>query len=146
VSDAHQDRAVRVLVVDDEFVVRDFVSRTLRHAGYQTETASDSRVALRMADASSPLDLLVTDLKMPGMSGSDLADAFLRNDASVKVLFLTGYAESLVERAATPGSRQAVLGKPCTVTELLHAVSLILFGHIRGLTQYGSSNDMARRR
>lgn len=131
-ADANQDRAVRVLVVDDEFAVRDFVSRTLRQAGYQTETASDSRVALKMAAGDPPWDLLLTDLSMPGMSGYDLAKAFLHRDAQVKVLFLTAYADSLV-RDAEASSREAVLAKPCTVTELLQAVSLILFGHIRGL-------------
>lgn len=113
--------------------MRDFVSRTLRQAGYQTETASDSRVALRIADGPTPLDLLVTDLRMPGMSGSDLARALLRRDAHLKVLVLTAYRDAVLEEDPTTAGRHALLGKPCTVTELLQAVSLILFGHIRGL-------------
>jgi CheY-like chemotaxis protein len=133
VSDAHDHRPVRVLVVDDEFFVRDFVARTLRKAGYQTETASDGRVALRIAEDPPPLDLLVTDLKMPGMSGADLGRALLRRDANVKVLVLTAYPDAVLEEEPATAGRQAVLSKPCTVKELLQAVSLILFGHIRGL-------------
>ena len=86
----------RVFVVDDEFFVRDFVARTLRKAGYQTETASDGRVALRIAAEPPPLDLLVTDLKMPGMSGADLSRALLRRDANVKVLVLTAYPDAVL--------------------------------------------------
>ena len=131
-SDAPEHHAVRVLIVDDEFVVRDFVSRTLRQAGYQTETASDSAVALSIAEAWTPPDLLVTDLRMPGMNGVSLASALRRQDPRVKVLFLTAYADDLAGPDAALAGRQAVLRKPCTITELLHAVSLILFGHIRG--------------
>ena len=131
-SEATEQPAVRVLVVDDEFVVRDFVSRILRQAGYQTETASDSGVALRIAEESPSLDLLVTDVKMPGASGADLARVLLRRNPHLKVLFLTGYADSLDQDRMTT-SQQAILSKPCSIAQLLHAVSLILFGHIRGL-------------
>jgi CheY-like chemotaxis protein len=132
VSDAHEHIAPRVLVVDDEFAVRDFVSRTLRQAGYQTETAPDGAVALMMVDTSPP-DLVVTDLKMPGVNGADLARSVLRRHEHLRVLFLTAYADSILEQDRPAGNRQAILGKPCSVTDLLHAVSLILFGHIRGL-------------
>ena len=130
-SVAHQHTAVRVLVVDDEFVVRDIVSRTLRQAGYQTETASDGLVAIMLADAWSP-DLVVIDLRMPGVNGVDLARALLQRYEGIKVLFLTAHPDSVLEKDPT-ANRQAILGKPFTVTELLEAVSLILFGHIRGL-------------
>jgi CheY-like chemotaxis protein len=131
VSNAEAQQTVRVLVVDDEFAVRDFVSRTLRQAGYQTETASDSGVALRMADDLTPLDLLVTDLRLPGVGGAELASTLLRRDTHLKVLFLTAFAASL-QLDPAGAHRQAILAKPCTVTELLHAVSLLVFGHIRG--------------
>ena len=131
-SDAHEHPAVRVLIVDDEFVVRDFVSRTLRQAGYQTETASDGGVAVSIADAWTSPDLLVTDLKMPGMDGLSLAGVMQRQDPHLRVLFLTAYADVLPELDAAMAGRQAVLGKPCTVRELLHAVSQVLFGHIDG--------------
>jgi CheY-like chemotaxis protein len=132
VSGERELPAIRVLVVDDEFAVRDFVSRTLRQAGYETETASDSGVALMLADATEPFNVLITDVKMPGMNGGDLARALLQRFAHLKVLFFTAYADSLFEQDAKLASRQAVLAKPCRASELLHAVSLIQFGHIRG--------------
>ena len=131
-SDAPEHQPISVLVVDDEFAIRNFVARTLRLAGYEAETASDSGVALRMADAATRLDLVVTDLKMPGMSGADLARTLLRRHAHLKVVFLTAYADALPDPDPGTAHRVAILAKPCTVTELLHAVSLIVFGHIRG--------------
>ena len=109
-SDAPEHQATSVLVVDDEFAIRNFVARTLRLAGYEAETASDSGVALRMADAATRLDLLVTDLKMPGMSGADLARTLLRREPHLKVVFLTAYADSLPD--PDPGRPTASRSSP----------------------------------
>jgi CheY-like chemotaxis protein len=87
---------------------------------------------LMIADAARPFHVLVTDLKMPGMNGADLARALRQRCAHLKVLFFTAYADSLVEQEATSASPQAILAKPCRAAELLHAVSLVQFGHIRG--------------
>jgi len=134
VSEANHADVVRVLVVDDQFVVRDFVSRVLGQAGYLTQTASDAGVALKVAQTFAPLHLLVADIKMPGMSGLELARAMRVSVPRLKVLYLTAYAESTFNKDVKLGAGEAVLDKPCTVAALLEAVSLVLFGHIRGLS------------
>jgi CheY-like chemotaxis protein len=134
VSEANHADVVRVLVVDDQFVVRDFVSRVLGQAGYLTQTASDAGVALKVAETFQPLHLLVTDIKMPGMSGLDLARAMRVSVPRLKVLYLTAYAESTFKKDVKLGEGEAVLDKPCGVQGLLDAASLVLFGHIRGIS------------
>jgi CheY-like chemotaxis protein len=134
VSEANHADVVRVLVVDDQFVVRDFVSRVLGQAGYLTQTASDAGVALKVAETFQPLHLLVTDIKMPGMSGLDLARAMRVSVPRLKVLYLTAYGDSTFKKDVKLGEGEALLDKPCGVQGLLDAVSLVLFGHIRGLS------------
>jgi two-component system, cell cycle sensor histidine kinase and response regulator CckA len=124
---------VCILVVDDQFVVRNFVSRVLRQAGYHTETASDGGVAIKVAETFQPLQLLLTDLKMPGMHGTELARAMRARDPGLKVLYLTGHADAAFKEALTLRTGEAFLEKPCTVTGLLEAVSFLLFGHPHGL-------------
>ena len=74
--DAHEGappRPLSVLVVDDEDLVRKFVERVLRDAGYQTATASDGPEALEVAAKLEHFDILVTDVMMPQMTGDELA-------------------------------------------------------------------------
>jgi CheY-like chemotaxis protein len=123
---------VRVLVVDDRFVIRDFVSRVLRQAGYLTETASDAGVAVMAAETFQPLDLLVTDIKMPGMNGVDLARAMQARAPRLKVLYLSAYAVSTFTKDVTLQPWEAFLDKPCSVQGLLDAVSLLLGDRSRG--------------
>jgi two-component system, cell cycle sensor histidine kinase and response regulator CckA len=131
-SEANQADVVRVLVVDDQFVVRDFVSRVLGQAGYLTATASDAGVAVKVAETFQPLHLLLTDLRMPGKSGIELARAMRARDPRLKVLYLTAFADSTFKEDVKLGKSEAFLDKPCTVQALLDAVSLVLFGHVRG--------------
>jgi two-component system cell cycle response regulator CpdR len=124
--------AVRVLVADDEFVIRDFLSRVLRQAGYLTETASDAGVAVMTAETFQPLDLLVTDIKMPGMNGIDLARAMQARVPRLKVLYLSAYAVSAFTKDGSLRPWEAFLNKPCSVQGLLEAVSLLLGDRNRG--------------
>jgi CheY-like chemotaxis protein len=133
VSELTHVDVVRVLVVDDQFVVRDFVSRVLSQAGYLTQTASDAGVAVKVAQTFQPLHLLVTDIKMPGMNGIDLARAMRASAPRLKALYLTAYADSTFKKDVELLDGEAFLDKPCTVQALLEAVSLLLFGHLRGL-------------
>ena len=131
-SEANDADVVRVLIVDDQFVVRDFVSRVLGQAGYLTETASDAGVAVKVAETFQPLHLLLTDIRMPGKSGLELAHAMHTRAPGLKVLYLTAHADAVFKEDVKLHAWEAFLDKPCSVTDLLEAVSLILFGHIRG--------------
>jgi light-regulated signal transduction histidine kinase (bacteriophytochrome) len=86
-----------VLVVDDEPVVRMLISEVLRDLGYGVIEASDGAQAMKILDAQRRIDLLVTDVGLPGgLNGRQLADAIRAARPGLKVLFITGYAENAV--------------------------------------------------
>jgi len=120
--------AITVLVVDDEESVRKFVDRVLRSAGYQTAVASDGPEAIEIALKIVP-EMLVTDVMMPKMSGDELARRLRQQQPSLKVLYLTGFADDLFKEKVTLWQDEAYLDKPCSIKSLLEAVSLLLFGH-----------------
>ena len=118
-----------VLVVDDEELVRKFVERVLREAGYKTATASDGPEALEVAATLEDFDSLVTDVMMPQMTGDELARRLRVSVPAIKVLYLTGFSDRLFKEKVTLWADEAFLDKPCSVKGLLQAVSLLLFGH-----------------
>jgi len=122
-------RPLSVLIVDDEETVRTFVQRVLREAGYETVTASDGPEAID-AVRRMELDLLLTDVNMPEMSGDELARRLRQNRPGLKVLYLTGFSDQLFQEKNTLWQDEAYLDKPCSVLALLQAVSLITVGQI----------------
>lgn len=127
-------RAFRILIVDDEPPVVQFVDRTLRAAGYETVTAPDGETALATAAAHGPFDLLLTDLMMPGIPGDQLAHALRRQDPDLPVLYLTGYSDRLFTERPQLWANETFLDKPASMQALREAVSLALFGHLKGPT------------
>lgn len=123
-------RPLRVLVVDDEEPIRKFVDRVLRDAGYETAMASDGPDALEVAQKFQPLDLLLTDVMMPQMAGDELARRLRQTEPGIKVLYLTGFSDSLFKERVTLWQDEAFLDKPCSVNGLLQAVSLLTYGRL----------------
>lgn len=121
-------RPISVLVVDDEELVRKFVERVLREAGFTTATASDGPEAIAVAATLEPLDILVTDLMMPQMTGDELARRLRMTRPPLKVLYLTGFSDRLFKEKVTLWQDEAFLDKPCSVKGLVQAVSLLVFG------------------
>jgi PAS domain S-box-containing protein len=112
-----------VMVVEDEASVRDMTSTVLRRAGYDVTSVSDGAEALeRLIGLTQPIDILVTDVVMPGMSGIDLAERVLDRFADAGVVLLSGYtAETLdLDRVVSRGA--IFLSKPVNSTDLLDAV------------------------
>jgi CheY-like chemotaxis protein len=129
--------SITVLVVDDEEPVRKFVDRVFQDAGYQTVLASDGPEAIEVASKLASLDILVTDVMMPLMAGDELARRLRQVQPSLKVLYLTGYADSLFKEKVTLWEDEAYLDKPCSIKGLLQAASLLLHGGLdapQGLT------------
>jgi two-component system, cell cycle sensor histidine kinase and response regulator CckA len=118
----------RILIVDDEPGIRLFTERALRQVGHVTATAADGPEALRVAETFAPFELLLTDLRMPEMSGDDLARLIRQRLPDVKVLYLTGYSDQLFKTKGTLWAGEAFLDKPSTIKGLLEAVSLLLDG------------------
>jgi two-component system, cell cycle sensor histidine kinase and response regulator CckA len=120
---------IHVLVVDDEEPVRKFVDRVLREAGYKTALAADGPEAIEVAKSMESLDILVTDVMMPQMTGDELARRLRQTEQrGLKVLYLTGFSDRLFKEKVTLWEDEAFLDKPCGVKGLLQAVSLLLFG------------------
>ena len=121
-------RSLNVLIVDDEPSVQRFVERVLSEAGYATTVAGDGPEALEAASRMEELDLVVTDVMMPQMTGDELGRRLRAQRPSVKVLYLTGFSDRLFKAKVTLWADEAFLDKPCTVKGLLEAVALLLFG------------------
>jgi len=114
---------VTILVVDDEGPIRNFVARGLRHAGYITVTASDGDEALQVAAGS--VDVLVTDMMMPHMTGAELARRLRQDQPALKVLYFTGYSDRVFDEKRTLWQDEAFLDKPCSMKAQLEAVALL---------------------
>jgi CheY-like chemotaxis protein len=112
-----------VLVVEDEPSVRDMTSRLLERAGYRVIAVPDAAAALAVVEAADgPIDVLVTDVIMPNMSGIQLAELMLERYSSMGLVLLSGYtSETLdLERIAARGA--TFLAKPLSGAQLLRAV------------------------
>jgi CheY-like chemotaxis protein len=121
---------LRVLIVDDEPQIRDLVSRVLTNAGYRVTTAEDGAAALAAVAKEGTPDLLLTDLKMPMMDGDELAARLRQATPDLKVLYFTGYSQTLFTNRGLLWEGEAFLEKPCGPAALLEGVSLLLFGRL----------------
>ena len=120
----------RVLVVDDEPPIREFAARVLENAGYRVTTAGDGSEAIASVREHGTPALLLSDLKMPEMDGDVLAAQLRRSTPDLKVLYLTGYPQTLFDHRGILWEGEAFLEKPCSPAELRQAVSLLLFDHL----------------
>jgi signal transduction histidine kinase len=84
-----------ILVVEDDAVVRSLVVEVLQTLGYSALEAADGPSGLAILQSSQRIDLLITDIGLPGLNGRQLADGARARRASLKILFMTGYAESV---------------------------------------------------
>lgn len=116
------DDALSVLVVDDEVPVGTVVRRHLAAVGHTVRAERDPRRALEVVDEAADLDLLVTDLSMPGMTGTELIEQARRRNPALAVVLMTGYDPDPV----APLPDIAVLRKPFTRSELLAAIATSL--------------------
>ena len=108
-----------VLVVDDEPTVRMLVTEVLEECGYTVVEAADSASGLKLLRSDRRIDLLVTDVGLPGgMNGRQMADAGRLSRPDLKVLFITGYAEVAVMGNGRLGPGMEVLTKPFAVEAL----------------------------
>ena len=125
VTPATRQGRARVLVVDDEASIRDLLSKTLALAEYDVDTAADASTALGRVRASE-YDLLIADLRMPGMDGLTLIRQVKRIRAELPVIIITGFStESSAIEAVNLGVA-GYLRKPFRVPEVLAAAAKAL--------------------
>jgi len=110
-----------VLVVEDDDQVRLLVSFLLEELGYAVLTARDANAALSHM-ASHRIDLLISDVGLPGMNGRQLAEAFREGHPSTPVLLMTGYAESATVKSEFLGHNMTMIAKPFAMEAFSKAI------------------------
>ena len=116
-----------ILVVEDETMLLLVVAETLRDAGFDVWEASDGNAALEILNGQAPIDLLITDIKMPGMNGYQVAEASLRLRPGLKVLFMTGYAQEPIPQSVKQAGIP-VLYKPFDFNKLPQIAGNLVHG------------------
>ncbi len=123
------ERQATILLVEDDEQVNLFAGEALRDRGYRVIAASDGPAALRLLDDEPAIDLLFTDVVLPGgMNGRQLADEVLRRRPSVKVLFATGYTRNAIIHQGRLDPDVELLSKPFTADLLARKVKQVLDG------------------
>jgi signal transduction histidine kinase/CheY-like chemotaxis protein len=116
---AHAPTGKTVLIVDDEPSVRMLVTDVLEELGYASIEAPDGPTALRILESEAAVDLLISDVGLPGgINGRQLADAARVSRPDLKVLFITGYAENAIIGSGQLAPGMRVLTKPFVVETL----------------------------
>ncbi|MEL6992354.1 MAG: response regulator, partial [Pseudomonadota bacterium] len=112
-----------VMLVEDEAPVRAFACRALKLKGFSViEAASGEEAISVLADDALHVDVIVTDVVMPGMDGPTWVREALETRPDVRVIFVSGYAADSIEEVALPGQPSIFLPKPFSLTDLVDTV------------------------
>ena len=115
-----------ILLVEDSDVVRMLSVEVLKELGYQVIEAINAAQALQVLESDKKVDLLMTDIGLPGMNGKELVSAARQLRPRLKVLYASGYVETLEFKSSDPNQRTEVIGKPFSIEELRSTVHSIL--------------------
>ena len=116
-----------VLLIEDESALRDIVEEVLRDAGYRVLTAQDGHTGLKILNSDACVDLLVTDVGLPGgLNGRQVADAARVWRPGLKVLFITGYADTAAVGNGRIDHGMEVLTKPFEISTLTRKVRALI--------------------
>ncbi len=116
----------RILLVEDSDVVRMLTVEVLEELDYQVSEAAEALQALEILRSDEHIDLLMTDIGLPGMNGQELAVAARQLRPELKVLFASGYAESVEIDKSEPATRTDIIGKPFSLDALRDKVQGML--------------------
>ncbi|MBK7906451.1 MAG: response regulator [Gemmatimonadetes bacterium] len=123
-EEARRAAGATILVVDDDDSTRTVVARILQRAGYAVRLAPDGIQALRVLDADPRgIDMLVSDVTMPGLTGPELADAVQLRVPGLPMLFISGYPKDVVSAESGLRAEHDLLTKPFTARELTDRVA-----------------------
>lgn len=109
--------APTVLIAEDEAMLRLVAAETLRDAGFCVIEAGDGNEGLLIVQSGKPIDILISDIKMPGLNGYQLAEAALRLRPALRVLLMTGYTQEPLPKSISDAGIK-VLYKPFHIDQL----------------------------
>ena len=115
-----------VLLVEDDDIMRDLTAQMLTEHGYKVIEASDGKSAVESVATNGPIDVMLTDVVMRGMSGPELVKRLSQSHPAMKVVFMSGYTGELLAQHDAMQSGIALLEKPFTRSALLKAVDAAL--------------------
>ena len=124
----HASAGETVLVVEDEPVVRGVILEMLAEQGYRTLEAIDGPSGLRILRTKQRIDLLVTDVGLPGINGRQLADQARETRPGLKILFITGYAESIAMSDGFLEEGMEMITKPFELDNLSRRIRAMVSG------------------
>jgi len=128
-TEAHRAEAGEVvLVIEDETAVRDLVVEVLEELGYRAIQAADGPSGLRLLQSRMRIDLVVTDIGLPGLNGRQVADAARQQRPGLKVLFMTGYAGNAAIGNGLLDPGMAIITKPFAIEALATRVRDMIEG------------------
>jgi CheY-like chemotaxis protein len=130
---AHAGAGETVLIVDDEPTVRMLITEVLEELGYAAIEAADSVSGMKVLNSDVRIDLLITDVGLPGgLNGRQMADAARGKRPGLKVLFITGYAENAAIGNGHLQPGMHVLAKPFAMDKLAARIKLIIEQGVKG--------------
>ncbi len=115
----------QILIVEDDEAMREFLCQAISRSGYYVEAVQDGAEALRRVEESH-FDLLLTDIRMPGLDGIELARQARRRYPGLSVLLVTAYAQDALGAPDLGGAGIGVLSKPFNLNELIDRVETCL--------------------
>lgn len=119
-----------VLLVEDDASVRLLIGEVLAELGYHKIEASDANVALTILETRQSIDMMISDVGLPGMNGRQLAEVARTHYPSMPILFVTGYAENAAIRAGFLGTNMAMISKPFQMEALAAKIGELLACHV----------------
>jgi CheY-like chemotaxis protein len=127
-GDATQGEGETVLVVEDDPQVRMLVIELLKDLDYAALEAGDAREALALLDQQH-VDLMVSDVGLPGLNGRQLAEMARARSPGLKILFMTGYAEHAQVRSSFLGADMDLITKPFEIDDLATKIRAMVTSH-----------------
>jgi len=123
---APEGKGQTVLLVEDDDAVRLLVRDVLAELSYAAVEAQEAQGAIAVLQSDRPIDLLISDVGLPGMDGRQLADIARRHRPDLPILFITGYAENAAIRSGFLGTDMAMITKPFALDALAQKISEML--------------------
>lgn len=115
-----------ILLADDDKATRDLVKRALEAEGHTVEVTQDGSEALDRLKSATSIDVLVSDIHMPGIDGIDVASRAIEVTPGLRILLMSGFPEELERAKALKAARLGVLTKPFTLDQVRSAVRSLL--------------------